>query len=286
MRYDYRKEHHFVTEVRSPLPLVHYLDESGHDTMFDKHGRVIVGHPGCSKTFIVGAAHICDVDGVDLALSELRARLLACPILSKIPSLAPSRGKTAIFFHAKDDHRLVREQVFEVIKPFKVRISAAFRRKAHLAWAAVNRQCCGGDYEAGRHRMYDNLVMRLMKRRLKPRTSHHIVIANRFNRVCTAAIENALLRVDSKYSAERQYERQIALTTAMPSAHAGLQVVDYYLWALQRVLEKDDWTYFDQLQEGFGGIYDVDDYRNGRQGVWYAQGNPLTQEKLMPVVSS
>jgi hypothetical protein len=67
---------------------------------------------------------------------------------------------------------------------------------------------------------------------------------------------------------------------AYPSQVAGLQVVDYYLWALQRLYEREEDQFFKPLAQKYRLIMDLDDKRNKGYGEWYSDRNPLTLEKL------
>jgi hypothetical protein len=58
------------------------------------------------------------------------------PRYKGIPSMQPEAKKTAIAFHAKDDYVEIREQVFELIRSFDVKVFVAIRSKAEIAEAA------------------------------------------------------------------------------------------------------------------------------------------------------
>ena len=72
------------------------------------------------------------------------------------------------------------------------------------------------------------------------------------------------------------------VTTSEPDKHAGLQAVDYYLWALQRAFELDDFGRFEQLRNAYRLIIDVDDCRDSPSGRWYCTGYPFTREQKKP----
>jgi len=65
-----------------------------------------------------------------------------------------------------------------------------------------------------------------------------------------------------------------------PTNDPCLQVVDYVLWALQRLYEKQEDRYFNYLSEKFVRIIDLDDKRKKDYGVYYDKRNPLTVEKI------
>ena len=110
-----------------------FVDEAGDLTLFDKHGRVIIGQEGVSRCFLVGLADLPNPAQAEEKLSALRAELLADPYFHGVPSFQPERRKTAICFHAKDDLPEVRREVFKMLPSFNAKIIIAFRRKNILA---------------------------------------------------------------------------------------------------------------------------------------------------------
>lgn len=69
----------------------------------------------------------------------------------------------------------------------------------------------------------------------------------------------------------------------MPSERPGLQVIDYFLWALERLYERGEDRYFNFLQPHYRLIMDFDDKRNRNYGEWYSDRNPLSKQKIKPV---
>jgi hypothetical protein len=68
----------------------------------------------------------------------------------------------------------------------------------------------------------------------------------------------------------------IEIVAGSPAEITCLQVVDYYLWALQRFYERDEdrflWLIWPQTKL----VLDVDDTREKPYGVYYTQTHPLT----------
>jgi hypothetical protein len=60
---------------------------------------------------------------------------------------------------------------------------------------------------------------------------------------------------------------------------AGLQAVDYFLWALQRLYERAEDRYWQYVWPSVRLVHDVDDTRRKEYGEYYTQRNPLTVEK-------
>ncbi|MDP2825783.1 MAG: hypothetical protein Q8O52_24235 [Sulfuritalea sp.] len=100
-----------------------FVDEAGDPTLFANRRRAIVGTPGCSRFFILGKLEVDDPAGLGHRLTDLRHTLLANPYFANVPSFDPTRDKTAVMFHAKDDVPEVRYEVFKLL----VAESAALR---------------------------------------------------------------------------------------------------------------------------------------------------------------
>jgi len=69
---------------------------------------------------------------------------------------------------------------------------------------------------------------------------------------------------------------------AYPSEYAGLQVIDYYLWALQRLFERGEDRFFNLVAKDYRLVMDLDDKRNKPYGEWYSDANPLELKKIKP----
>lgn len=132
----------------------YFVDEAGDDTIFNARGAVIVGGNGVSRTFMVGFAELPDPADAARQLDALRQSLLSDPYLKGIPSLDPSRGKTAAYFHAKDDCPEVRREVFRMLPKFNALVHVAFRRKADLITLARGLHAQGSSMSASN--LYDD----------------------------------------------------------------------------------------------------------------------------------
>ena len=66
------------------------------------------------------------------------------------------------------------------------------------------------------------------------------------------------------------------IVSATPRESAGLQAADYFLWALQRLYEKDEDRFWEYVRGQARLVYDMDDTRTASYGVYYTPTNPLT----------
>jgi hypothetical protein len=63
---------------------------------------------------------------------------------------------------------------------------------------------------------------------------------------------------------------------------AGLQAVDYFLWALQRHYERDESRYLELVWNQVVEIEDLDRIEGGRKGVVHNKKRPLITDQEAP----
>jgi len=266
-----------MTSPDPPSTLHFFVDEAGDPTLFDAKGRILVGHEGCSKTFIVGKLDVEDPDVLRRALAQLRADLLADPYFKRVPSMQPERGKTALAFHAKDDVAEVRREVFKVLMGLNLRFYAVVRSKAALLDYVRQRNEREAGYRYRGDELYDTLVEELFRRYHPFADRLRICFAKRGSRSRTQAFRSAIEKAEARF--ERQYgtrrSAEVAITASTPPETSGLQAVDYCLWALQRHYERDESRYVELIWDKMVEIDDMDRIEGGRRGVVYNKKRPL-----------
>lgn len=263
----------------------YFVDESGDVTLFDKRGRKIIGENGCSKTFMIGLIYFRDPVLAQKKVSELRASLLANPSFNTFPSMQPQAKKTALLFHAKNDIAQVRQEVFNLLPTLEAKVLVVIRRKCDLAEKSRFLHNNTGENEQ-LNSIYDNLVTELFHNMLHVEETK-IIFARLGKAERREALGHAITK--AKINFERKFkkgiERPTTIDIALSSDVVGLQVIDYYLWALQRLYERNDDQFFLPLAKDYRLIKDLDDKRNNAYGEWYRDNNPLTLAKIKPVVS-
>lgn len=135
--------------------------------------------------------------------------------------------------------------------------------------------------------VYDGLVATIFRDKLHRADTNEIVFARRGKSERNEALGRALEH--ARRSFQRRWGKEVTTPTtivsAYPSQFAGLQVADYFLWAIQRLFERGEDRYFKLLEEQFRLVMDLDDMRRRPYGEWYGSSNPLSLEKLKPVTS-
>jgi len=240
----------------------HFVDEAGDTTLFGRYGKPLVGTTGTSRYFMVGRLEVADFASLDAALSALRAELLADPLLNTVPSMQPAAGKTALFFHAKDDVPEVRHAVFSVLRQHDLRFSAVVKDKQALLteFEQRHKQDPTVRYKADGHELYDQLVTRLFERFGAFGAAREVTFAVRGSKPRTAALKGVLDAIDSGFVSAFGFapHGQTTVHSTYPHKSVGLQACDYLLWALQRFYERGEARYLGALWPQFTRVLDLD----------------------------
>jgi len=260
----------------------YYVDEAGDLTLFNKRGHMIVGKEGVSRVFMVGVGYLLDPKLENHKLEKLRDKLLADPYFKNVPSMQPEANKTAICFHATDDLPEVRREVFRLLPELGAKVQVAIKRKEYLVKTA--RLLQRRQTKLSPDDVYDDLVKRLFKRSLHTAEKNQIVFARR-GKVRRRALENSIKKAKTNFERKTgiRSDSETAIFSAYPSQYAGLQVIDYHLWALQRMFERGEDRFFHLLAPAYRLVMDLDDTRNKPYGEWYSDSNPLKLKKIKPV---
>jgi hypothetical protein len=264
----------------NPLPrFKHYfVDEAGDAVLFNRRKRIVIGSAGCSRYFILGKLSIPDPDSLARDLQLLRNELIADPYFKNVPSMRLDGDKTALAFHAKDDLSEVRREVFRVLMRHDMSFFAEVRDKqAVLAFVRQQNERNPG-YRYNENELYDSLVSRLFKNRLHQDDGYFIHFAKRGSKDRTAALMAALEKARQNFQGTWgvRSRAEITVVPTVPRLCAGLQAVDYLLWALQRHYERGEDRFIELVWPCVSLIHDIDDTAGAAYGVYYTRNRPLT----------
>ncbi|MEI6986922.1 MAG: DUF3800 domain-containing protein [Rhodospirillaceae bacterium] len=268
--------------VSAPAQKHYFVDEAGDSVLFARRGKLRVGEEGCSRFFMMGCLEVADPLTMANDIDALRAELLSDPTINRIPSMVPDQRKTAIAFHAKDDIPEVRREVFRLLLKHEIKFYAIIRDKMALATAVRLRNETDPSYRYSENEVYDTLVSRLFRDRLHKADHNEVVFAHRGHKDRTHALCAALDKARDNFARKWGIVASgtISVRAAYPRAHAGLQAVDYLLWALQRAYERGEDRYLSVIWPKARLVMDIDDTRANGYGEWYSPKKPLTIEAL------
>ncbi len=263
----------------------YFIDEAGDGVLFNKRGRVIVGAEGNSRFFILGLLHVIDPSSLDDELKALRKRVLSDLYFAGVPSLQPERRKTALAFHAKDDLPEIRKMVFDLLnRTSGLRFYALVRDKQSVL-AEVReseREKRTPNYRYHPNDLYEGMVPRLLRNRLHKADEIDVVFSQRGKKPRTKALTQAIERARKNFYRKHKISSnsQVNIHVGSPERYGGLQAVDYFLWALQRLYERGEERYLMYLWHHVREIVDADDRRVHGYGVYYGQRLPLDASAL------
>ncbi len=257
----------------------YYVDEAGDPIIFGKKGSIMLGKEGCSKYFILGVLDGTNQENLSQELIELRAQLLADPYFKNVPSMQPSERKTYYTFHAKDDLPEVRREVFSILRKHKLRFLAVVRNKHKVLEYVRQRNANDPNYHYNPNELYDFMVRVLFKNLLHKDPEYSITFSKRGNQDRTQSLRNALESAQRRFAEKWIINDSYSTINVIPQSPKEciyLQVVDYFLWALQRFYEKQEDRYLELLWSSFSLVHDIDDTREAQYGRYYTQKRPLT----------
>ena len=269
-------------ELESQMPHPYFVDETGDGVIFDGKGRVLVGTGKVQDYFTVGMVECWTLKALTEDLAALRAQLLADPYFKGVPSMQPEAKKTARFFHAKDDLPEVRREVFRVLQRHDFSFYAVVRTMSAVARQVKARNERDPTYRYRPTELYDSAVRRLFDKKLHTRPAFDVVFASR-GKARTQALREHLLKAQAESrKAAGTYPDAAIHVRAMPAhLHAGLQVADYCLWALQRLLTKGEDRFLSLLWPKVGLIVDADDISEKPYGTYHTRKRPpLDTQKI------
>lgn len=271
-----------VPEIPSKERKHYFVDEAGDPTLFGARGKMLVGSQGCSRFFVLGLADVQDPLKLAADLAALRNRLLADPYFKDVPSMQPDQRKTALTFHAKDDLPEVRREVFGLISRHPIRFSAVVRNKLAILAYVRRRNLTDSEYRYHPNELYDFMIRRLFKERLHKHSAYRVCFARRGSSDRTDALTRALGIARQRFADEHGIASNAAVEVApaSPIQETPLQVVDYFLWALQRTLEKHEDRFLHLLWPQCSLVIDADDSREKGYGRYYTRQRPLTAAAL------
>lgn len=259
-----------------------FVDEAGDAVLFNRRGKIIVGKPGCSRFFIVGCLDVADPDALAEDLDALRTRLVADPYFAGVPSMQSEAKKTAAAFHTKDDLPEVRRDVFEVLRRHDLRFLSVVRDKLRVVEDVKEMNRWNRRYRYSPTELYDDMVGRLFRDRLRKDDEIRICFAPRDRKPRTGAFLDALRRTWAQFPCrwETKGETPVTIQPGALAQDAGLQAVDYFLWSLQRFYERGEDRFLGLLWPQFRLVMDIDDKRETDYGAYYSQEKPLVRAAL------
>lgn len=249
-----------------------FVDESGDPTFYDRHGNLIVGHPGCSPILVLGFVETQNPQAIRRAVLALQQEVVNDSYFQGVPSIA----KTAVAFHAKDDTPEVRYRFFKLLASLDFRAQFIVARKIERVFR--------NSFQAKETLFYDHIVSHLFQNVLHRYQYNHIYFAKRGSRDRQIPLSNAIKQGIHRF--EQKWQTSVVTTHTVqaqtPEGEPCLSVVDYMNWAVYRAFTRGEMRYYSAVADKVSllvDLYDRDNYPNN----WYNRRHPFNVKKITPL---
>lgn len=154
-------------------------------------------------------------------------------------------------FHANDDPPLIRDRMFELVLKERsaFRFSAVVIDRLEYLNTVIARRENEPDYKYVKNDEYDYLVRLLLRGRLHKEMAYLVTFSRR-GADRSRALMDALVNLRKEMCAKLQIaDGHYILIADCPEAkeHGALQLVDYCLWALQRLYNRHESRYIELI---------------------------------------
>lgn len=249
--------------------MYYFVDESGDPNFLGRGKKDLLSTGAASAYFMVGYLELDDSAEFSRRFAAIREEISRDEFINVIPSVQNSLH----CFHANKDCREVQERVFKALKDVDFKFHAVVIEKKIDQFLSK--------FHGRRGEFYAYLVERLMENRLHLYPSIDIYFSKMDSVIneenMRLALEKARERFIKKWGDRSPGDVRIFLQ--QPNQIAGLQAVDYCLWAVHRVYNHRDFRYYNYLGEKMSLVHDLS-YGKEYYGTYFNRENPITKERF------
>jgi len=217
-----------------------FLDEAGDTTFYGKRKIPIIGSKGVSNYFIIGMLKIHEpLNIVRLKIVELQNLISSDPYFSEVVSINKKKISTGYRLHATDDIPEVRKLAFELIKSLNCSFEAVVGRKDYSIY---ERKHNGNQAE-----FYADMLSHLLHENLHETDELVLNIAKRSSCTNHLNLEKGIQKaqqISKKKFGNSISSCRVVFNVQKPSTEPIINVTDYFLWALQRKLERSEIRFY------------------------------------------
>ncbi len=246
-----------------------FVDESGDQNFIGRKKVNLIETGKASRYFIVGHIELRSHAELSREFARIREEIAGDEYLQEIPSLQSSLK----CFHANKDCREVQERVFRALRSTDFQGFAVIIEKKLDTF--ISR------FKGRKGNLYAYLVERLFENRLHEHEGINIYFSKMRNVILEKNMREAIEKARARFSAKwnRGNHGDIRIFMQNPSQLAGLQAVDYFLWAIHRVYNNNDFRYYHFLEDHVSLIHDLS-WGKEFYGTYFSKRNLLTKERF------
>ena len=191
-------------------------------------------------------------------VTDLQTNIVNDPYFQSVPSIQKKKNKAGYFLHAKDDVPEVRKMAFDLINTIDCHFDAVIGRKDYNIY---ERKHNGNQSE-----FYADLLSHLLIDNFHTTEKLILNIAHRSK--CTThknlekGLDKATKTAINKYPNNKDNFCKITFNVQHPTTEPILNITDYFLWAVQRMIEKNENRYIEFLKSKIRSIQNLYDSEN------------------------
>jgi hypothetical protein len=233
-----------------PKHLYLFIDECGDPEFYGNRKKLLVGTEGFQPLLILGMIETHNRKALHKSILTLKESILADPLFNSIYSVSQPNW----FFHARTDHPEIRVQFFQFL-----RMLTSSDIQFHAVIGRKDLQIFNRKHNNNPSEFYFDLVSHLLQGKLNPDNQYSIYLAGKAKSTLhklTHAVERA---IESDAKKQGFAPQQIQYQCSIEPSHqmSELSVVDYFLWALQRYLLKDEIRFWQTIEFLAGDVVDL-----------------------------
>ena len=220
-----------------------YFDEAGDTTFYGKGKIPLLGTFGVSSNFLLGMLTLNEpVQLIRQKIIELQNDIITDPYFNNVPSIHKKKSTFGYFLHAKDDIPEVRKLVFDLIISIDCKFDAVISRKDYNIY---ERKHNGNQSE-----FYADMLSNLLHDNIFGFDKLVLNIASRSRCTTHLNLERGLQK--AMFISKHKFPNgksncQVKFNVQRPTTEPIINIADYFLWAIQRMVERNEKRYFDYL---------------------------------------
>ena len=254
-----------------------FIDEAGDMTFFGKGKSCVLGQTGVSKVFILGMTAYKE------PLFQAREKIIEfCqttandPYFNTMPSVAKRINQGGFYLHAKDDPAELRYKFLTFMVS-----ELDFSSQAIVGRKDLDR------FVRKHHSREREFYADLLSHLLKDKANYPKLVVNIAQRgSCTQGknLSDALQQTHARYHSQKggKYKAAIKFNVQPYDKEPLLTVIDYSLWAIQRVFQRGEDRHYQLIKDKISLVFDLYDVaKAGKENCWgncYTPKNPLSRE--------
>jgi hypothetical protein len=230
-----------------------FLDEAGDTTFYGKGKIPLIGADGVSNYFILGMLTLNEpIIEVREKVITLQESIASDPYFLEVPSIKKKKEKMGYFLHAKDDVPEVRKMAFEFIKSINCHFDVVIGRKDYSIYEKK--------HNGNQAEFYADMLSHLLHSSMNGYEKLVLNIAHRSQ--CTThtnlqkGLHKAVAIASHKYPQDCNC-CEMVFNVQQPTTEPIINIADYFLWALQRKMERNENRYFNFLDNQINSVVNL-----------------------------